>query len=90
MKVGGQTQVTILMTANHLKANKNKYMCDFPASLIPKREIPLQWSQPRNNDFTHVGASLGGSNTSIKLNFVSGGSGDLYVDFYIVYWIDTV
>lgn len=82
--------VEIIGTVGSLAGNSGKYMCDFPGSLVPAREIPFTWAQPRNNDFDKVGISVGGKVTSIKLNFTAGGPSNLYVDIHQVYWTDLV
>lgn len=84
----GKTKVDIYMEAAGLHTNQGNYMCDFPAELLPKREMPLTWAQPNNNDFDKIGASVGGSKTSIRLNYAVGGSGDLVVIFNLSYWLD--
>lgn len=86
--LSGKTKVDIYMEAGALRTNQGKYMCDFPAELLPKKELPLTWAQPNNNDYSNIGASLGGSKTSIRLNYAGGGSGDLVVLFNLSYWLD--
>lgn len=90
MTLGGSTQVTVHAQINNVQANSGKYISNFPANLLPKTELPFTWSQPSNNDFALVGASIGGDKTAPKLNFVAGGSGNLYVHLYLVYWTDSV
>ncbi len=84
----GKTKVDIYMEAGSLRTNQGQYMCDFPVELLPKKELPLRWAQPNNNDYSNIGASVGGSKTSIRLNFAGGGSGDLVVLFNLSYWLD--
>ena len=84
----GKTKVDIYMEGGALRTNQGKYMCDFPAELLPKKELPLRWAQPNNNDYTNIGASVGGGKTSIRLNYAGGGSGDLVVIFNLSYWLD--
>ncbi|AOO75955.1 hypothetical protein LCW_07770 [Latilactobacillus curvatus] len=86
--LSGQTKVDIYMEANHLRSNTGKYMCDFPAELLPKRELPLMWYQPNNVDYDRIGASVGSAKKSINLNYAIGGSGDLVVIFNLSYWLD--
>lgn len=82
--------VEVIGTVGNLKENSGKLMCDFPRSLVPAREIPFTWAQPRNNDFDKVGISIGGERTSIRLNFTVGGPSNLNVDIHQVYWTDIV
>lgn len=82
--------VEVIGTVGNLAGRSGNYMCDFPGSLVPAREIPFTWVQPRNNDFDKVGASLGGNVTSIRLNFTAGGVSNLPVDIHQVYWTDIV
>jgi len=80
--------VEVIGTVSNLKDNSGKLICDFPSSLVPAREIPFTWAQPRNNDFEKVGISIGGNITSIRLNFTAGGPSNLPVDIHQVYWTD--
>ncbi|WP_125767369.1 hypothetical protein [Lapidilactobacillus wuchangensis] len=82
--------VEIIATVGNLAGNSGKYLCDFPAELVPAREIPLNWAQSRNNDFDKVGVSLGGEKTSLRLNFTVGGPSNLSVDIHQMYWTDLI
>ncbi|MDG2976924.1 hypothetical protein [Latilactobacillus curvatus] len=86
--LSGQTKVDIYMEANHLRSNTGKYMCDFPAELVPSKELPLMWYQPNNVDYDRIGASVGSTKKSVNLNYALGGSGDLVVIFNLSYWLD--
>lgn len=84
----GKTKVDIYMEVNHLRSNTGKYMCDFPAELVPSKELPLMWYQPNNVDYDRIGASVGSTKKSVNLNYALGGSGDLVVIFNLSYWLD--
>lgn len=86
----GAMLVEVIGTVGNLAGRSGNFMCDFPVSLVPAREIPFTWAQPRNNDFDKVGISLGGDQKSIRLNFTAGGGSNLFVDIHQVYWTDLV
>lgn len=86
---GGQTMISISGVIGNINGHVPNYICDFPLSLKPSREIPLLAQQPKNNDFTKIGISVGGKSTSIRLNFTAGTSSN-NIEISGTYWVDVV
>lgn len=84
-----QTLITISgFISNINNSHVPNFVCDFPNYLVPEREIPLSWQQPRNNEYNNLGISVGGSQGSIRLNYTSGYSTN-GIEIYATYWKDT-
>lgn len=84
-----QTLITISgFISNINNSHVPNFICDFPSYLVPEREIPLSWQQPRNNEYNNLGISVGGSQGSIRLNYTSGDSTN-GIEIYGMYWKDT-
>lgn len=84
----GLTHVYIIGEAGKIKENVGKYMCDVPPAILPKNQMTVRWSQPKNDDFTKIGMTIGGAQTSIMCHYCTGGASNLVIELETDYWLD--